>query len=71
MLLNGTVTDSLILRNIGPDEVTENYVSWLNNPSITRFLEVRNSQVTLETQKNFVEEINRSTDSCLFGISTF
>jgi ribosomal-protein-alanine N-acetyltransferase len=70
MLLDSTVTSNLILRNISPDEVTENYVSWLNNPSINRFLEVRNSLVTLRTQKNFVEEVNSSKDSCLFGIFT-
>ena len=70
MLLDGVVTSNLVLRNIDPDDVSENYVSWLNNPSINRFLEVRNSLVTLSTQKSFLEEVNQSKDSCLFGIFT-
>jgi ribosomal-protein-alanine N-acetyltransferase len=70
MILHGAATSSLLLRSIDPSEVTGDYVSWLNDYQITRFLEVRYSQVTLATQKNFVEEANQSEHSCLFGIFT-
>ncbi len=48
---------SVILRQLQADDVTEQYVSWLNDPEIVRFLEIKNSQPityldTIEFVKN-------------------
>jgi ribosomal-protein-alanine N-acetyltransferase len=68
MLMVGSNSGDLILRNIDPLEVNGNYVSWLNDNSTNQFLEVRHSQVSISSQREFVEEINQSDDTCLFGI---
>lgn len=59
---------TVILRNISPEEVSIEYVHWLNDPLITKYLEVRRTQVTLDTQKVFIDQINKSTDTYIFGI---
>lgn len=57
-----------MLRNISPEEVTIDYINWLNDPIINKYLEVRHTKVTLETQKVFIDQINKSTDTYIFGI---
>ena len=59
---------NLTLSNITPDEVTEEYVSWLRDPEINRFLESRHQKITLMSQKKFIEDVNASHDSSIFGI---
>ena len=60
--------ENLVLRNIASVDVSTDYVGWLNNPTINQFLEVRHQEITLESQKKFVDDVNSSTDSSLFGI---
>lgn len=36
--------EDIELRPLGPGDVTERYVSWLNDPEVSSFLEVRHSQ---------------------------
>jgi len=48
--------------------VTEEYVSWLKDPEINRFLESRHYKITLTSQKKFIEDTNASHDSSIFGI---
>jgi ribosomal-protein-alanine N-acetyltransferase len=62
------VLSNLTLKNIFPDQVSDEYVSWLRSPKINRFLEVRHQEISLSSQKNFIEAINSSSDSSLFGI---
>jgi RimJ/RimL family protein N-acetyltransferase len=68
MFLPEIVQPNLTLRNFTPDQVSEEYVSWLSNPEINRFLEVRHETVTLKSQRVFIEDINNSVDSSIFGI---
>jgi ribosomal-protein-alanine N-acetyltransferase len=68
MLFSEIVCSNLSLRNIFPNQVSNEYVSWLNNPDINRFLEVRHQVNNLETQKKFIEDVNESSDSSIFGI---
>jgi len=51
-----------------PDEVSSEYLGWLANPRVNQFLEVKHERVTLESQKQFIEEINASKNSSIFGI---
>ena len=68
MYLPDIVQSDLTLRNFMPDEVSREYLDWLVNPRVNRFLEVRHERVTLESQKKFIEEINASGNSSIFGI---
>ena len=68
MKMDGSSSKELVLRNIDPEEVNNDYVSWLKDNSTTQFLEVGNTQVDLNSQRVFVDEINQSSDTCLFGI---
>lgn len=68
MLLPEIVQPGLTSRNITPDQVSVEYVGWLVNPEINQFLEVRHEEVTLESQKQFIEDINSSYRSSIFGV---
>lgn len=57
-----------VLRPLCVEMVTEEYVGWLNNPEINRYLEVRHFHNTLESCKEFVEQSNADPCSYLFGI---
>ncbi len=56
------------LFGLGPDEVTDEYVTWLNDPAINRYLESRFVRHTAESTRRFVQSIVQSDDSILFGI---
>ncbi len=58
----------LLLRAISPDEVTPEYVAWMNDPEVVRYLESRGTVQTAETVRRFVETANQSPDDRLFGI---
>ena len=66
---NKTITTrSTIIKPISQNEITENYVSWLNNIEINQFLETRHS---IQTKIKVVEYINflRSIKNCdMFAI---
>lgn len=68
MLHETIVHNNLTLKNIFPADVTEKYLSWLKDPRINRYMEFRHTEVNLLKQKHFIEEINASQDSCIFGI---
>ncbi|MCX8003947.1 MAG: GNAT family N-acetyltransferase [Burkholderiaceae bacterium] len=56
------------LFGLEPDGVTENYVAWLNDPAVNRYLEARFVRHTLESTRRFVQAVADSDDSILFGI---
>jgi len=68
MLLPAIFGRTVMLKNIRPEEVTIEYVSWLNNPTINKYLEARHTEVSLDTQKEFIDHINNSADTSIFGI---
>jgi len=51
-----------------PQHVTDTYVSWLNDPSVNRFLESRYERHTVETTRQFVERTTESADNLFLGI---
>jgi [ribosomal protein S5]-alanine N-acetyltransferase len=59
--------EAVFLRPLGLDDVTANYLRWLNDLEVTRFLETRHPQ-TMQTVREFVERVNASNDQFLFGI---
>jgi len=56
------------LRLVTLEDCTQEYVSWLEDPEVNKYLETRWSKQTLETIKDFVSGIRNSSDSYLFAI---
>ena len=61
-------SDSLFLRGVTVDDVTEDYVAWMNDPEITRFLESRARVFSYCDLVSFVEEMNSTADIHFFAI---
>lgn len=60
----GTIT----LKNLSENDVSANYVSWLNNKDINKFTESRFLNHTLDSIVNFIKSNNASESSLLLGI---
>jgi RimJ/RimL family protein N-acetyltransferase len=56
------------LRLVTLEDCTERYVSWLQDPEISRYLETRWSEQTLQSVRDFVESMVDSAHSYLFAI---
>ncbi|WP_161973865.1 GNAT family N-acetyltransferase [Hwanghaeella grinnelliae] len=61
-------TARLRLRELEPDDVTDAYVSWLNDPEINRFLESRFAENTMDDVRRFVGQCRGREDTQLFGL---
>jgi [ribosomal protein S5]-alanine N-acetyltransferase len=51
-----------------PDHVTEDYVSWLNDPLVNQYLECRFCSHTIASTRKFVQEMLDSPDYLFLGI---
>jgi ribosomal-protein-alanine N-acetyltransferase len=60
--------ESVTLRQLNPSDITEQYISWLNNTEINQFLEVRKSIPSLVEQQEYVESCINSNDTFMLGI---
>jgi RimJ/RimL family protein N-acetyltransferase len=65
--------ESFILKNcklspLTPDSVSENYVNWLNDENINRFLELRFIKHTNLSIRAYVERVIKSKDTLFYGI---
>lgn len=61
-------SDRLCLRSLSSSDVSSEYVAWLNDPLVYRFLETRYQRQDLVSVRQFVEDINASGNQFLFGI---
>ncbi len=61
-------TSRCLLRVLEESDVTEKYVSWLNNPDINRYLEARFATHSIESVRNTVRGYWHSNTDVLFGI---
>jgi RimJ/RimL family protein N-acetyltransferase len=61
-------SDRLLLRPLTEGDVTERYVSWLNDPAVNRYLEIRFSKQTKESVGKFVASMEADSMVFLFGI---
>jgi len=56
------------LKHLSPADVTQQYLGWLHDPEVTRFLEVRfQTPSTVDDQKSWVATFDQK-NSFLFGI---
>lgn len=61
-------TPRLVLRPLSESDVTREYVDWLNDPQINRFLESRFYKQTITTVKRWVRAANNDPSRRLWGI---
>jgi RimJ/RimL family protein N-acetyltransferase len=61
-------SNSLYLRGLDHEDVTETYCEWLNHPLVNRYLETRYKIQTIDDINNFITNKNQSIDERLFGI---
>jgi ribosomal-protein-alanine N-acetyltransferase len=64
-VLNGK---RVTLKQLALSDLDDVYISWLHDPRINQFLEVRRSVPTLLEQREYVESIQRSENRAIFGI---
>lgn len=55
------------LKTLLPEDVTDRYVNWLNDPEVNRYLEVRFTKSTFESTKEFVSSFDNES-KYIFGI---
>lgn len=60
--------DAVYLRLIEPSDCGEQYLHWLRDPEVNRFLETRWTEQTPETIREFVTAMRSSLDDYLFAI---
>jgi RimJ/RimL family protein N-acetyltransferase len=58
----------LKFRSLLIDDVNQKYVNWLNDPIVNQFLESRHEVHTIESVKEFVDSVDRSSSSVFFGV---
>ena len=58
----------LYLRSIKESDASENYINWLNDTNVNRFLETRFVEQNLKSIITFIEDKNNSVDEYLLGI---
>jgi RimJ/RimL family protein N-acetyltransferase len=61
-------TPRLLLRNLLLEDITDRYVSWLNDPEVTRYLEIRFARQTAESTRAYIDQMNASPDNLFLGI---
>lgn len=63
------VESNIFLRVLSREDVTTRYLSWLSDPEVVRYLELRfSSPQTLVDLECFVNEVNDSGNSLMLGI---
>ncbi len=58
----------IYLRQLTPNDVSNEYVAWMNDTEITQYLESRWSPQTFETVRTFVQAMCDSPKDFLFGM---
>jgi RimJ/RimL family protein N-acetyltransferase len=61
-------SEHLYLRELTAADCSAEYVAWLNDPAVSRFLETRHSDQTAESVRSFVEAVSARENETLFGI---
>ena len=70
MIYHHKLSNQLVtLRNIKPTDELASYLCWLSDHAVNQFLEIRlNLPGNITDLRKYVNMINKSSDSILFGI---
>lgn len=61
-------TERLVLRSLELNDITQDYVDWLNNPEINKYLSCANTIQTMETCRSYVQSYQQRSDTALIGM---
>jgi RimJ/RimL family protein N-acetyltransferase len=50
------------------DDITDEYIAWLNDPIVNKFLEVRHVTQTIETVTEYINNFYKDHESYIWGI---
>jgi RimJ/RimL family protein N-acetyltransferase len=62
------VTNSLIIETLTTDNMSAAYLTWLQDPNVTQYLETRHTQHTRESVAQYVESMLTSDNDLMMGI---
>jgi RimJ/RimL family protein N-acetyltransferase len=66
-MINDKISDfACLLKSITENNITEEYVSWLNDKEVNKFLDTKSA--TLESQKEYVRKQNKDKNIIFLGI---
>lgn len=60
--------NKIYLRNLTIDDCNENYLSWMNDYNVVKYLEARFLNHSINSLKDFVISINNSDNDVIFAI---
>ena len=60
------VDENIKLKTLFADEISESYVSWLNDYEVTKFTDQKDFKSTLETVEGYVNQLYFSGNDLLF-----
>jgi len=60
--------DRLFLREISESDITDDYLRWMNDLEVTKYLESRFHQHSMQDIKDYVNLIKNSHDNFLYGV---
>jgi [ribosomal protein S5]-alanine N-acetyltransferase len=58
----------IYIRKLQPEDVSESYVSWMNDPEVVQFLESRWNHYSLDDLRSYVKALNETENNYFFGI---
>jgi len=61
-------TPRLVLQTLTRENASPDYLAWVSDPEVTRFLEIRHTPQTPETVNHFIETMHASPVNILLGI---
>lgn len=63
-----SIEKRLLIKPLSEDSVSEQYLTWMNDPEVLKFTESRWIKYDVEDLKSFVKNMNNSQKDYLFGI---
>jgi RimJ/RimL family protein N-acetyltransferase len=66
----GVKENRLVLKILYPENVTQNYLGWMQDEDITQFMECRGKTYALVELKDYTRMVDESHNDFLFGIYT-
>jgi [ribosomal protein S5]-alanine N-acetyltransferase len=54
----------------GRENITEDYIDWLNDPQVNKFLEIRHINQSISTATDYVDKFYKDSEAYIWGIYT-
>ena len=64
------ITKRLVIKNMREDSCLKQYLKWIRDPCVTKYLETRFKPIkTTEQLKHWIRRINESEDNLILGFN--